>query len=537
MPRQTKRESVSLVKEIYAEHQKYWDEQRPSMKRLNDVYMMRFWDDMDNPDAMVQVADARTQVESYIASLFSKAPSVVVGGDPQASKGSNKHAEVVINRFLEDEAETMTTACRLALIFPCSFLFLGMSDGEDVLDRIYLEALKPWEVIIDRTASTWKAQRYTGKISQITIARAKELYGDKDYIPEEHIDFLNVARKSRRTSREKGSGLPEEYLYVTIVELWDRLSLKKIIWTPCLQSNEGYLATVEAMLDDAGRMSIPIVPLYLNTDPSAPLKGFSFIATIYSQVKEKNLLRSQMQQQVRRDTRQILYRKGAIDEETLAQLVNGNDMTFIGIDGENVGQAIAPLQNIPLSSNYDKYLSQIEADLERANVMAAFSRGQSTNVTATEISALAQYTQSEVGKLARIRDTAIETIGSVYLKMLWCLVDDKENEQVVLLIEGKPAILSTKDIEGRFSITAVDQGSLPISQAAKEAKLVQLLPTLKELGVPQEELLKLVVQTFDLDPMLLDAASKAVAEKPAAPGAPSGALPGQPPMPGMPPIA
>lgn len=528
MPRQTKRESVSLVKEIYEQHRDLWEQSREAMKRLNDVYMVRFWDDMDNPDAMVQVADARTQVESYIASLFSKAPSVVVGGDPQASKGSNKHAEVVINRFLEDEAETMTTACRLALIFPCSFLFLGMGDGEDVLDRIYLEALKPWEVIVDHTASTWKAQRYTGKVSQITIGKAKELYGDKDYIPEEHIDFLTATRNRRRSSREKGTSLPEEYLYITIVELWDRLSLKKITWTPCLVSGDGYLNSVDAMLDDAGRMSVPIVPLYLNTDPSAPLKGFSFIATIYSQIKEKNLLRSQMQQQVRRDTRQILYRKGAVDEETLAQLVNGADMSFIGVEGETVSGAMAPVQTIPMSSNYDKYLAQIEADLERANVMASFSRGQSTNVTATEISALAQYTQSEVGKLARIRDTAIESIGTIYLKMLWCLVEDRENEQVVLLVDGKPAILAPADIEGRFSITAVDQGSLPISQAAKEAKLVQLLPTLKELGVPQEELLKLVVQTFDLDPMLLDAASKAIAEKPAAP---------QPSAPGMPPIA
>ena len=496
--RRNRKESIQFIKEIYRQHEAYWKDKKPSMKRLLDVYLCRFWDDQDNPDQLVQVPDARNQVESYISSLFSKAPSVVIGGDVQASKGSVPRAEAVVNRFLEGQAQTVTEACRMALIFPCSYLVLRPSDSVDVLGRLELEALRPWDVIVDRSSKDWNGQRWVGRISQIPVASASEIYGDHDWIGEQHVDYL-AGNPTPAMKRDRKPIIDGEYLFVVIVELWDMLAGKKIIWTPSVKTNDGYIKVVDAVLDENGRMLIPVIPIYLHTNPESPLEGFSFLSTIYSQIKEKNLLRSHMQNAVRRDSRQYMYQKGSIDEEALAHLKMGADMTFIGVDNLD-GLIVVP--TVPLSNNYDKYGALIEADIERANSMASFSRGQSTGITATEISALAQYTQSEVGKLARIRDTSIELIARIYLAMLSKFVDDEES--VVLVVDGKPAILTATDLEGRFKITAVDQGSLPISQAAKEAKLLSVAPLLLQLGVPKKTMLKELVMTFQLDPSILD---------------------------------
>ena len=528
-----RRDKISLLKTIYDGHKDYWDARRNAMKNLSDVYNMRFWDDEDERDGYVQVADARNQVESYIASLFSKAPSVVVGNDIKAGTGNDPVAEAVVNRFLSNTAQRITNACRMALIFPCSFLYLLPVSTPDVLDKISVEALAPWDVIVDRTANDWESQRWIGRISQITVDAATELYGDKEYSGHQHIEFFANEAPLRR-GKSKQSNVPNEYLFVTIVELWDIVGGTKIVWSPDVSSNEGYLKSSEAVLDDRGRMLIPIIPLYLNTDPSKPLEGTSFLSTIYDQVKEKNLLRTHMQSQVRRDARQYLYPKGAVDEEALALLVTGKDNSFVGVDGDP--RQIVPLATIPISGNYDRYNNMIDTDLERANVMASFSRGQSTNVTATEITALAQYTQSEVGKLARIRDTAIEEIARIYLQMLWYMIDDSTDEQPVLIVDGKTRILAASDIEGRFRIAAVDQGSLPIAKAAKQQQLIQLMPMLQGLGVPKDVLLEQIVKVFELDQSLLDAAKDATKAEAVVPAGEAGAIQSPGSQPATPPI-
>ncbi len=49
-------------------------------------------------------------------------------------------------------------------------------------------------------------------------------------------------------------------------------------------------------------------------------------------------------------------------------------------------------------------------DRERGTVAASFVRGEATKATATEIAALAAYTSSELGCMARERDGAIEQL-------------------------------------------------------------------------------------------------------------------------------
>jgi hypothetical protein len=182
-----------------------------------------------------------------------------------------------------------------------------------------------------------------------------------------------------------------------------------------------------------------------------------------------------------------------------------------------------------MSSNFDRYLGFIESDINRGSILAPFTRGEATRATATEINALAQYSASEIGKLARDRDGAIEAVANVYLRQLSLLAD--EGEKAVLLVKGGAKVITTKDLHGKFRISALDQGSSPLSDALKKQNLLQLLPILTQLGVPADVLREQLVRVYDLSEDYLKQPEPAAAAPVAAAveGAPEMGLPGLPP--------
>lgn len=504
------KEYHTLISQIYKDHQKHWASQRELMKGYSAMYSLDFWRDLGRTsNDMIQTSDARNFIEGYLSSLFSKAPAVSVQEDIQATKANPQLAELLINRFLEDQELTITNGCRLALIFPSSFFKVSYKDDNTVslLDRFFLDIKKPWEIIVDSTATAWEHQRWIGSIEHITVAKASELYGRKEWTSTATtIDYLNVTEDlspfGSRHSNTNDTNVPEEYKYITIVDFYDRQGQKRIVWTPNLKDEGGILRT-EAIPLINGKPLVAIIPLYLNSNPEKPLEGFSFMKTIYDPIKEKNLLRTHLASQIRRDSRQYLYEEGKLDEEAVSQLVQGKDMTFIPVHGEPAG-AILPVPNIPINTDHQYYNNLIETDLQRSNMMASFTRGQSTNVTATEIAALQQYTASEVGKLARIRDTAIEEIATIFISVLSPFIEDED--AITVTLNGSPKIINTSDLEGKLKIIAVDQGTLPITKMAKKQELVNLAPTLISLGVDKTKILEAIVDLFELPPIFKEIA-------------------------------
>ena len=501
-----KKQYNELISHIYRNHNIKWLAQRKIMRDYANMYSLDFWKDLGKQASnMIQSSDARTFIEGYLSSLFSKAPSVTVQDDVETKKGNPAVAQSVINRFLDDQEGTITNACRLALIFPCSFFKLIYNDNENVnlLDRFTLETKRPWEIIVDDTAHHWETQRWLASIEYLTVGQASDLYGKKDWSPIDNIDFLEEKTETSAFASHyketKNIVIPDEYKYVIIVDFYDRQASKRIVWTPSI--NEGVILKESDIPDHNGQPLVPVIPLYLNINPEKPLEGFSFMKSIYDPIKEKNLLRSHLASQIRRDSRQYLYREGSVDEEAIARLVTGEDMTFVPVDGDTAN-VLVPVPSIPIASNQQYYNSLIENDLQRSNMMASFTRGQSTNVTATEIAALQQYTASEVGKLARVRDTAIENIAASFIAFLAPMIE--EEEAVTITVDGKATIVQATDLEGKLRIIAVDQGTLPITKAAKKAELIGLVPVLMQFGVPKEKILKEIISLYELPPSFAD---------------------------------
>lgn len=493
----------ALIKSIVGTHNKYWEDQRITMEQYHDCYDINFWSKSkvgESDFLTIQVPDANSFVEGYVASLFSKAPAVRVGGDIKAGKGSDEVVEGVVNRFLLYSQEVITNAARLALIYPMSFLKLIPSNAsnDEVLDSLSIVALKPWDVILDYSAQTWESQRWVGHISYIPVSKANEIWGSKEWKPVPSKDYFDVSKKGRNPYDIQN--LPEEFLYIQVVEFYDMINGKLVFWTPNWKAGDVILSSDDIPVKDFdGSPLTSIVPLYLCTKPDAPLVGFSSIRKIYDQIKEKNLLRTHIAKSIRRDTRQIGYIEGTLDEESLAKLEAGLDNSFIPFKTNlKPDQLFAQIPNIPLSNNYSLYLSLIEQDLARASVLAPFTRGAATNATATEVQALVQYTAAEIGKMARARDSSIEKLAKLYIATISCYIDSN-NSKTVLLLDGKVATLTSADLEGKFRIFSLDGGSMPMAKAVQKSELLNLIPLLQASGVPKESILKQVVDLFDLD--------------------------------------
>jgi len=224
---------------------------------------------------------------------------------------------------------------------------------------------------------------------------------------------------------------------------------------------------------------------------------------VYDQFYEKNILRTYWANSVRRDSRQYLYKEGSLDEEALAKITAGVDGAMIAVDEPVLDGIIRAVGVEPLSGNFDRYLAYIEQDINRGSILAPFSRGEATKATATEVTALAQYSASEIGKLARERDNAIELIALSYLRIVSLLAEDKE--QAVIEVDGLPKVITVQDLDAKFKIVALDQSSTPLSEALKRNNLVQLLPVLTQLGVPGDKIKEELIRIYDLPESFLEA--------------------------------
>jgi len=239
------------------------------------------------------------------------------------------------------------------------------------------------------------------------------------------------------------------------------------------------------------------------------MEGYSMLGRIYDQVFEKNILRTFWANAVRRDSRQYIYKEGAIDEEALAKITSGVDGLMIPVDNDTLSGIIDIVPVNPMSSNHSVYLNYIESDLNKGSLTAGFTRGEASKATATEVGALMQYTASELGKMARDRDSAVESAAQLYIRMLIPLVEDGEKAVIITPDGGKVVTTARIDADWRFYST--DGGSTPQSDLLKKQQLVQLLPALLQLGVDPLKVREEIIRLYGL-PAIFNETAPAPAE-------------------------
>lgn len=510
---------TKFIRLVTEEHKAYWKDKSTELKKYRDSYETKFWQGERHDETMIRIetSDAHSYIEGFIASLFSKNPSVVIGDDLAASGGNAELAQAAANRFLTTQREQLENASRLGLIYDFAALKLCPTTSDEMLDRVSIKAIPCWEVIVDRDAASEEDSRFIGHCYYMTLVEAKEKFGKKDYTAVPKVDFFEGMHRSNKMDGNAYADLPDDYLYIEVVELYDLLHDEVYFWTPHYSRGEKLLersAIPIRTYDD--RPCPPLTALYYSRSPSKPMEGMSAMSRVYDQLYEKNTLRTYWANAVRRDSRQYLYREGSFDEEQLSKITAGIDGAMIGVDEQTLDGLIRPVEVTPISSNFDRYSAAIEADINRGSVLSPF-RGEASRATATEITALAQYSASDIGKMAREKDNALERIIAVYLRMLDLLAE--EGEQAVLEVDGVGKVITPTDFDGKFRIHAVDQGATPLSDAMRKQNLITLIPTLQALGVNPEKIKAELIRAYELPKDFLEPIPEAPAQEGGVPGA------------------
>ena len=503
--------SPQTVAAISGRHKSYWDTQRPELFRLKNCYETRIFSGGDESSTrsfndiggvVIEVPVGYESVETLMASLFTRQPGVSIRPGIQGT-GNAEKAGAIINNWTLRNRRIIEDAARLALIYPMSFVKLAPREHPDPIRRVTAVAVPPWEVIVDRDAYRWDEQRFCGHVYYLPLPDAKEKFGNKKFEAGERLEYWNkgglaVDRGgSSYGPAQIGDSADEGYFqFIKVVELYDFVNDRLIFWSPAYKSGDEFLdeGPIPFRKFD-GSPDNCVIPFYFNHIPDRPLDGYSTLRRTYDQCLEMNIIRSFQANAVRKASRQWLVKKGAFDEEQLAQLIAGVDGAYVEVDGESLDGVMRPVPHTATPVEVASYYEAVRADKDRGSIMAPFTRGEATRSSATEIAALVAYTSSEVGRMARERDDMIEQLARTLMNMFRVYLQD---EPVTLLVKGKYLNVQSSDLYDDFSIYSQDNASTPVSDAVRKSELLGSSSLLMSMGVPPEEMLKELVRTLNL---------------------------------------
>ena len=486
------------LKTICDVHDKYWTDKRKDLYCYKQAYETDFWDKsetygMGDWGITIQTSDAYGYIESYVASLFSRNPGVIFK-DGLRARGNRKIAEHLANDFLLRQRTVIEDAARMALIYPMAFAKLMPRESDDIYRRVDMFAIPPWEVIVDRQARRWADCRYVGHKYFLPISEAKRLFGNKQFEAVRKTEYFD---KSFMNDDDPNIDL-EMFEFIEIIEMYDLTEDMMYFWSPNWQNGDRMLDRSEIPFDNvSGEKVLPIVPLYFNRIPDNPLDGYSSLKRIYDQIYETNLIRTFQANAVRKASRQYLVRRGTLDEEQMAQIASGIDGLFVEVDDENINNCVVPVPQNQTPPELQYYYDQVQKDKDKGNILAPFTRGESTRSSATEVAALAAYTSSEIGRLARERDSMIEQLAITYLNILRLYLE-QSGDRNIINVDGMPEVVTPNDLAENWVCYAQDQAMTPISESVQKREFIQSIPMLQQLGVPPDTLLKELTRSLGL---------------------------------------
>ena len=491
------------LKYILDEHDEFWEGQRQELIRFKAVYEMDFWEEesADKTQIRIQTNDGYGYIEGYQASLFARNPAVVVKagvsgkGDPEKAKG-------VANYFLGKSRSVIEGASRMALIYPNSFIKYVPRESDNVYDKVIPVAVPPWEIMVDRDAVRWDLQRYVAHIYWLSVPKANERFKRRKSFADMATDMESYFDEDKEAKenydRDRAAPKSDMFRHIKIVEMYDLLEDKLYWWSPAEPTKWLDKEDFIPFRDIADNPVVPIIPFYYNNIPDRPLEGYSSMKRIYDQLYEMNIIRSFQANAVRKASRQWLVKKGELSSEEMAKVTSGVDGLFIEVESEeSLDSIIRPVPHESTPVEVARYYQDVQNDKDKGSVVAPLTRGEVTKATATEIAALAAYTSSEIGRMARERDATIEHMASVYLCVLSVFLEE-EKTAALMIFEGKSEAISAKDIMGDFRVYAADQAATPMSESVHKQQLLANVPVLVQLGVPPASILKELVRIMDL---------------------------------------
>jgi len=453
----------TVVHEQLRAHDKRMRDQRSTWALTKASYTTNFWKHVRHREyagKQHQTRDNEVNVEvnrlfgiitAYLAALYPRMQRAVVLPDPEGIGDSNK-TELALNRFMESSKihHRIMTALRQALLYPGAGAKIGYYAGRgNPLDRVWMRVIPYWEMVLDCDVGDQEDERFRGHVYYRPKADVEEEYGLTELKGTERADYLRVGYSDKSDASARQTAYPKQdkahsdnSYFVRVLEICNmkdnyedkenpgilyegRLEIY-VLGQGRLSQKPVYVGPLPFAEKD-GRPMAHIIPLIFNHEPEYPLRGIAHAERILPQIQELNAYRSFMAMATRKDTRQYITRKGTFGADELTDLTEGHDGLVLQLDQDYdrpLSDAIAPIGNLPISSNINEYLAYVEGDLDRSLNLSPSARGQVTKATAFEVQAVQQYTESEFGLHATIKDEWLTSILRVVLRALISSMQD-----------------------------------------------------------------------------------------------------------------
>ena len=424
-------------------------------------------------------------ITAYLSALYPRAQRSIVTPDPNGIGDSTK-AELALNRFMESSRihHRIMTALRQSLLYPGSGAKVGYYAGRgNPLDRVWMRIIPWWEMVMDSDVGDAEDERFRGHVYYKPVKEVEEEYGLTDVAGTERDDFLRVGYSGKDSGSSKNRLYPKQDKarsdnsnFVRVLEicnLKDHYEDKEkpgIMYQGRLEiyvlgqgkkSHKPVYVGPLPFAETDGRPLAHIIPLIFNHEPEYPLRGMAHADRLLPQIQELNSYRSFMAMATRKDTRQFITRKGTFNADEMTDLTEGHDGLILQLEQDYdrpLGDAIVPLGNTPISSNIDQYMAIVENDLDRSVNLSPSARGIVTKATAFEVQAVQQYTESEFGLHASIKDEWLSNLLKVVLRALISSMQDlgdstgAYDDQNVELAEVGALGEQQKDISGEDTL-------------------------------------------------------------------------------------
>jgi len=449
-----------LVHQFVRGHDKHARNNRKDWSLYKHTYMTRYWEYMtgdDMPKRNRRLREVEVEVNrlwgvitSYLSALYPRASRVVLSPDP-TGKGDPEKAELAVNRMLSSRKihERVMTALRQALLYPGSGMKVGYKHGRgNPMDRVWLRVIPVWEMLLDTEVSDTDDERFRGHLYYRPKHEVEEEYGLSDINGVRRVDFLSGSdTEADDYKNRKRYDIPnDDNNFVRVLEFCNlvdhyvdpenpdmkyegRLEIY-VLGQGAVSKKPVYVGPLPFAKHDGEPMA-HIVPLIFNYEPEFPLRGIAHVKRLMPQFKELNAYRSYMAMATRKDTRQYVTRKGTFNADEMTLLTEGHDGLILEVDSgyeRPLADAILPIQNAPISANIQNYLATVEVDLERVIGTSPAARGIVTKATAYEVETVQQYTESEFGLHAAIKDQWLASLTELMMRaLISCMQDDGDS--------------------------------------------------------------------------------------------------------------
>jgi hypothetical protein len=520
------------AQQILKGHVRWVESKRDFWKRHRNLYGDRFWTGSDRSASQrvwvttstpvaggddasprpseevkiqgvtIEVNLLRPLVTSFVAPLgyqgihFNIAADLVdpVEEDAETRDGVEAGIRAISGRWFESEEVVDTTerAFAMGLLYEGGVAYrVGLADeehvpsGTHILDRLYLEALPPWEAVWDRRARSARTQRYVGHLRTVP---KEALEG----IEEEDLTSLpDVVSDGTRRTPDPREVLDKSYAWV--FELWDltepdgRYAIYKVI-SDGASDGLGLEPKIEALkasgpVPDSrpdGGPVVPIVPFIAEPNLEYPLDSLSAVSSPANLNAELNRALSVIGEAFRRDAARVLmFLKDKVSASDMQAIANAPDLAFVGIDAETLDGLMKFLEKDPISPTILTYIEQIFSGIDRTQLTADMTRGKAGQyLSATEAGALAEYSATMVGRIRRRMDTVHVNVAQTALHLL----RSELGGPIKVRVDDTTVSLGKEELGRRWVISVIDSASTPAEKAKHLADFNLVMPHFEKLA-------------------------------------------------------